>query len=97
MRNYAKYGLIALGFAAATGLNIYVDKLQAQPTTSIQAPQPVPELTLKVTAPELDLISEGLQTQPFGKVVPLINKLRQQIVDQQSKPAAEAPKVEEKK
>lgn len=63
----------------------------AQPTIP---PSPVPELILKVTPPELDLISEGLQTQPFGKVVPLINKLRQQIVDQQPKLVApvEAPK-----
>lgn len=63
-------------------------------TTTIQPSQSVPEWTLKVTPPELDLISEGLQTQPFGKVVPLINKLRQQIVDQQ--PKLVAP-VEEKK
>lgn len=56
---------------------------------------PVPEINLKVTQPELDLISEGLQTQPFGKVVPLINKLRQQIMDQQPKPPV-TPPVNEK-
>lgn len=48
------------------------------------------ELVLKVTPSELDVISEGLQTQPFGKVVPLMNKLRQQVIDQQPKPV-EAP------
>lgn len=53
-----------------------------------------PELTLKVTQPELDIISEGLQTQPFGKVVPLINKLRQQIIDQQPKPVVPEKPVE---
>lgn len=63
----------------------------AQPIQQAQV-APQAELTFKVTPTELDLISEGLQTQPFGKVVPLINKLRQQIVDQQPKPA-ETPAV----
>lgn len=59
-----------------------------------QQPQPQPELILKITPSELDLISEGLQTQPFGKVVPLINKLRLQIQEQQKPPEkpVEAPK-----
>lgn len=57
------------------------------------APMP-PEIVLRVTPAEIDLISEGLQTQPFGKVVPLINKLREQIMAQQPKPV---PPVEPKK
>jgi hypothetical protein len=44
------------------------------------------EYQLKVTPAEVDLLSEGLQTQPFGKVFPLINKLREQIIAQQPKP-----------
>lgn len=52
-----------------------------QPPTPV--PPPLAEYTLKVTAPELDIISDGLQSQPFGKVSPLIAKLRQQIIDQQ--------------
>lgn len=91
---YVKLGLTVAFALAAVGLNIYVDKLQAQPTTSIQPPQPVPELTLKVSPAELDLISEGLQTQPFGKVVPLINKLREQIIAQQPKPVVPVAPVE---
>lgn len=63
----------------------------AQPASVAQTSVAPTEWTLKVTPSELDLISEGLQTQPFGKVVPLMNKLRQQIVDQQPKPV-EAPK-----
>ncbi len=56
------------------------------------APAGMPaELVLKVTPDEVNTISEGLQTQPFGKVVPLMNKLRTQIQEQQPKPA-EAPK-----
>lgn len=51
--------------------------------------QPVPEFKLSVTQSELDIISEGLQTQPFGKVAPLVNKLRSQIIEQQK---VEAPK-----
>lgn len=58
----------------------------------------VQDYSIKVTSAELDLISEGLQTQPFGKVFPLINKLRDQIIAQQPKPApVEVPKVEEGK
>ncbi len=56
------------------------------------APSGMPaELVLKVTPEDVNIISEGLQTQPFGKVVPLMNKLRQQITEQQPKPV-EAPK-----
>lgn len=50
-----------------------------------------PECNIHVTNPELDLISKGLQTQPFGEVVPLINKLRDQIIAQQPKPEVKAP------
>jgi len=44
------------------------------------------EVVLKVTPDELNIISEGLQTQPFGKVVPLMTKLREQVMQQQPKP-----------
>lgn len=64
-------------------------------TFALAQTQP-PEYVLRVTPQELDIISEGLQSQPFKVVVPIINKLRQQIVDQQPKPV-EAPKVEEPK
>lgn len=68
-----KYILLAMG-ATAIGAN----DLQAQPVS-----QPQTEIILKVTPPELDILSEGLQTQPFGKVMPLMNKLRQQVLEQQ--------------
>lgn len=58
-----------------------------------QAPTPS-EYVLKVSPTDLDLISDGLQTQPFGKVSPLMIKLRQQIIDQQPKPVVEPPKPE---
>jgi hypothetical protein len=51
-----------------------------------QAPQLPAEYILKVTPAETDLISDGLQTQPFGKVFPLLNKLRSQVIEQQPKP-----------
>jgi len=44
------------------------------------------EFNLKVTPAELEVISSGLGTQPFNTVLPLINKLRQQVMDQQPKP-----------
>jgi len=56
--------------------------------------QTVQEYSLKLNATELDLIGEGLGTQPFNKAAPLINKLRQQVAEQQQ--AAQKP-VEEKK
>jgi hypothetical protein len=49
------------------------------------------EYVLRVTPAELDVISDGLQTQPFGKVANLMNKLRAQILEQQQ------PKHEDKK
>lgn len=62
---------------------------------SALAQNPVPELILKVTALELEIIGKGLGTQPYNDVVPLMNKLRQQVMEQQ-KPAL-APKPEELK
>ena len=41
------------------------------------------EYIVKITPADADLISDGLQTQPFGKVFPLMNKLRSQILEQQ--------------
>ncbi len=58
------------------------------PTLALAQPAAGPEVTLKVTAPELDIISEGLVALPFAKVVQLVNKLRQQVIDQQPKPVA---------
>ncbi len=82
-----------LKYALAFALLPTVAFAQATPAT---APSGMPaELVLKVTPDEVNTISEGLQTQPFGKVVPLMNKLRQQITEQQPKPVEppkEAPK-----
>jgi hypothetical protein len=41
------------------------------------------EYTVKLTAQELDLIGEGLGTQPFKVVAPLLQKMREQIAAQQ--------------
>lgn len=59
--------------------------------TPAMAQQPVSDYNIKLTPAELDIVSEGLQTQPFGKVFPLMNKLREQIIAQQPKPAPVAP------
>lgn len=61
-----------------------------------RAQEPPKEFTLKVTQPELELISEGLQTQPFGKVFPVINKLSAQI-NEQRQPPKPVEKTEEAK
>lgn len=53
------------------------------------------EITLKVTNEDVNMIGKGLGKLPFDDVASLIQKLRNQIVEQQAK--QEAPKVEEKK
>jgi hypothetical protein len=64
------------------------------PTLAYAQPVQQPATYNLVVSPaELDVISKGLGTQPFNDVLPLINKLRQQVMEQQPKPAA---KVEEK-
>lgn len=58
--------------------------------------QPV-EYTFKVTGDELNIISEALIKEPFNKVVGLIGKLRQQIVEQQQpKPPIKQEEPEKK-
>lgn len=90
-----KYILLAMGAALGIGANVYVDYLQAQPVS-----QPQTEIILKVTPSDIDILSDGLQTQPFGKVMPLINKLRQQVMEQQkpvTPPAVSSPMPTEQK
>jgi hypothetical protein len=77
----------------STKLTAYVLGLAIGFAIPVAAQQPS-EYILKVSPAETDLISKGLQTQPFGEVYPLINKLREQIIAQQPKPV-EAPKVVE--
>lgn len=67
--------------------------------TPALAQQQPPEYTFShITSAEADLISDGLQTQPFGKVFPLISKMRSQIIEQQAvfnkPPAPAVPPVE---
>ena len=50
-----------------------------------QQPQQPSSYTLTISPQELELISAGLGTQPFKDVLPLMNKLRQQVMEQQSK------------
>lgn len=49
------------------------------------------EYNLKLTAQEVDILGEALGTLPYSKVAVLIQKIRQQIVEQQQ-PKVEAPK-----
>lgn len=61
----------------------FIVAMLASSSALAQTPQ---SYTFTVTPADADLISDGLQTQPFGKVYPLINKLREQIIAQQPKP-----------
>jgi hypothetical protein len=73
-----------------------VAALITMPTLAIAQSGPAPiapqELVFKVTPDEANLISDGLQEMPLKKALPLLNKLRNQVAEQQ-KPV-EAPKVE---
>lgn len=65
----------------------------------------VPEYTVKITQPELNLIGRGLGGLPYNDVADLVNKLRSQIMEQQQQaqpkvikpvdpPKVEAPKTD---
>lgn len=55
------------------------------------AQTPQGEFTFKLTGPDLDLISKGLGTQPYVDVVPLMQKMQKQYIDQQPKPVVKTP------
>lgn len=61
------------------------------PPTSPPKPAQQREYTLKVTDEDLNLLAAGLQTQPYGRVAPLINKLQAQIIEQQRTASAAPP------
>ena len=60
-------------------------------------PGQLSEYHITVTSQELDLIGLGLGEQPFNKAAPLLNKLRQQVTEQQQAAAQIVKPVEEKK
>lgn len=47
--------------------------------------------TLTVTPEELEAIGDGLDTLPYKRVAPLIDKLRGQLAAQNAPPAAPTP------
>lgn len=68
-------------------------------TTPVLAQTPMPpkqDYHIVLTGEELDLIGEGLGTQPFNKVLPLLNKIRQQVADQQKQVVPITPPQENK-
>ena len=71
---------------------VLIGCLLASPCLAQQQQLPTQEYTIKLTAQQLDVIGAGLGDQPFNKAAPLINKLRQQVIEQQQ---AAQPKLEE--
>ncbi len=68
---------------------VSVLSLAATPAYAQQAPAPQ-EFNLKITSDDVNTIGKALGKLPFDDVAPLIQKLRQQIVEQsqaQAKPA----------
>lgn len=80
---------------------LLITVMLVMPTIALAQSLPQPaEYNLKVSPGDLDLISKGLGSQPFNDVVPLMNKLRTQVMEQQPKPDANKPvenKVDEQK
>lgn len=76
-----KYALIALMLSSSVAL----------------AQQPEKIFNLKVKESWLNIISKGLQTQPFGEVFPLMQDIQNQIIEQNKpveKPAEEPKKAD---
>lgn len=92
----AKERRFRLHFISWFGIALAACAIALTPAISY-AQENKPEVILRVTAEELTIISDGLQTQPFGKVVPLINKLQGQVMAQQPKPVVPVPPVAETK
>lgn len=65
--------------------------LAVTPVLAQTPTQPKQEYHINLTGDELDLIGEGLGTQPFNKVLPLLNKLKQQAADQQKQVVPSVP------
>ena len=74
-------------------MSLIIGSLLLSSAAMAQAPT---EYILRVSPAELDVISKGLQTQPFGEVAPLMRKLQAQYMEQQPKPKTEPPKEEKK-
>lgn len=82
-----KYNVVS-GIIIASGLVAFAATAQQQSPAQIPT-----EYTIKLTPAELDLIGNGLGSIQFKDAAPLINKLREQVLEQKPKP----DKVEDKK
>ncbi len=69
--------------------------LVATPVFAQQQMQVPSEYNLKIVPADVDTIGKALGKMPFDEVAPLIQKLREQISQQQQ--ALNAPKPEQKK
>lgn len=79
---------------------IFIGLLIASPAVAQQQQVQPMEYNLKITPQELDLLAKALGQMPYNEVVPMFQKLRSQIVEQQSKQVMEqqqSKKVEEPK
>lgn len=50
----------------------------------VAAQQQPTEYTLKITPQELELLAKALGSQPYNDVAVFMNKIRQQVIDQQN-------------
>lgn len=70
---------------------ILIGSLIAIPAVAQEAQQPS-EYVLKITPQELDQIGKALGVLPYNDVAQMIQKLRQQVVEQQQPKKVEEPK-----
>lgn len=72
---------------------LIIAALMVAPSLAL-AQQPSPqEFTLKLSASELDIVGKALEEIPFKTAAPLMQKLRQQIMEQQTPPKPVAAPV----
>ena len=62
---------------------------------AVQSTAPT-EYSLKLLPAEVDIVGRALGTQPFNDAAPLINKIRQQVIEQQPKPVEPVKEPEKK-
>lgn len=69
--------------AALVSVAVLLGSVFGAKVSVAQQPQLPTEYNIKLLPAEIDLLGKALGTQPFNDVAPLVQKLRQQIVEQQ--------------
>ncbi len=71
---------------------IFIGCLVVSPVMAQEQPSQPAEYVLKITPQELDLIGKALGLMPYNDVASAMQKLRQQVIEQQTKKVEPEPK-----